>query len=99
MFTLFYFRVDSCTYIQNSRGRQQWLDPAARKLLCCVKTHVDACVELTMAQTQNNIKKTSSSDLLTCGNGKGETLFERNKKDLIPGVQWKLTRVYRENSS
>ncbi len=56
-------------------------------------------MELTMAQTQNNIKKTSSSDLLTCGNGKGETLFERNKKDLIPGVQWKLTRVYRENSS
>ncbi|XP_052410347.1 NOP protein chaperone 1 [Carassius gibelio] len=24
-----------------------------------------------MAQTQNNIKKTSSGDLLTCGNGKG----------------------------
>ncbi|XP_016299496.1 uncharacterized protein C12orf45 homolog [Sinocyclocheilus anshuiensis] len=29
------------------------------------------CEELNMAQTQNNIKKASSRDLLTCGNGKG----------------------------
>ncbi|XP_026065798.1 uncharacterized protein C12orf45 homolog [Carassius auratus] len=29
------------------------------------------CEELTMAQTQNNVKKASSRDLLTCGNGKG----------------------------
>lgn len=33
-----------------------------------------------MAQTQDDIKKTSSKDLLTCGNGKGETFFEKERK-------------------
>jgi len=32
-----------------------------------------------MAQTLNCIKKTSSRDLLTCGNGKGEAFFEKKK--------------------
>ncbi len=64
-------------------------------MLCkntCGCKWICTCEELTMAQTQNNIEKTSSRDLLACGNGKGETFFDKKKKKRETRFQ-----VYRGN--